>query len=534
MTHIRGSKPKPMSRVNIDALIDRQDFESSLVHEGKIDSFEKLKMIHLRESKENFDCIIRSLKKPDFQRETCAWDKRRIVDIIDSFIHGSFIPAVILWQSPVTKEIFVIDGAHRISAMIAFFNNDYGAGDISRAVYGQTKISTSQISLAEDTEEFIKKEIGGSFADIMTKPEFSDKANGLRFGGFDVQWIKGSAEKAQDSFFKINQQGVVLSPPEKELCKYRRRPTSLATRIIMKGDAGKSYWSGFTEGNQLKIKPLAKSIHSTLFEPPYNENFSSVVNSQPLAGYSPAAMPMICEMIGIIKSNVEGKFSNENEKDGHNTTILMQFVYKLLNKILSEKPGSLGLFPSIYFYNTAGKFMASSFLAMIELISENEDDDKFLLEFTTARGRLEDFLIEYKVFLSQLIRKYGSKKRSLKHIKGLFITLIQEINSKKTDKQIITILKKQHSTLNPFELDYDVPKENKFSKDIRTAIKTKSQLKENMRCKICNGYLHPLSTDVGHKVDKKQGGSATFSNGQAEHYYCNNSKDKLKQIGFAK
>ncbi|MBS1612082.1 MAG: DUF262 domain-containing protein [Bacteroidetes bacterium] len=526
-----AKKPHPMSKVNLDALIARQDFESSISHEGITQSFDKLKMIHLRNTEGNYDCIIEYLKKPDFQRETSAWDKRRIVDIIDSFINGSFIPAVILWQSPITKDIFVIDGAHRISAMIAFINGDYGAGDISRNLYGKTKISKTQELLADDTEDFVNKEIGGSFNEIMNNLSLSNKANGLRFGGFDVQWIKGTAEKAQDSFFKINQQGVVLSAPEKELCMNRRKPTSLATRIIMKGTAGKPYWQSFTISNQEKIKTLATSIHSTLFEPPYNEDYKSIYQ-HPLAGYPPAAMPMIYEMIGIIKAKTGSKFNNEDDKDGTDTRILLQFTYKLLNKMFSEKPGSLGLFPSIYFYNTAGKFIASSFLAVLELFCEEDSNEQFLVDFTLARARLEDFLIENKIFLSQLVRKYGSKKRSLKHIKGFFITLIRSINEGKTDDEIILVLQSQHSTLHTGEDDYDLPKENKFTKGVRAAVVTKEQLNGTPRCKVCNGYLHPLSTDVGHKQDKKFGGKATLLNGQGEHYYCNNSKDKLRVAGL--
>ncbi len=58
-----------------------------------------------------------ALRKPDFQRETAEWDARRVVGIIRSFIKDELIPAIILWQNQ--ELLFIIDGSHRLSALIA-------------------------------------------------------------------------------------------------------------------------------------------------------------------------------------------------------------------------------------------------------------------------------------------------------------------------------------------------------------------------------------------------------------------------------
>src|SRR5580704_10113678 len=66
---------------------------------------------------------------PDFQRETTEWDPQRVVGLIQTFIEGDLVPAVILWQN---KELlFVIDGSHRLSALTAWVHNDYGDGQLS-------------------------------------------------------------------------------------------------------------------------------------------------------------------------------------------------------------------------------------------------------------------------------------------------------------------------------------------------------------------------------------------------------------------
>jgi hypothetical protein len=73
------------------------------------------------------------LRKPDFQRETSEWDPKRVSDLISSFLSGDLIPAIILWNSG--KYIFVIDGAHRLSALIAWVLDDYGDGIVSRTFH---------------------------------------------------------------------------------------------------------------------------------------------------------------------------------------------------------------------------------------------------------------------------------------------------------------------------------------------------------------------------------------------------------------
>jgi 5-methylcytosine-specific restriction endonuclease McrA len=60
-----------------------------------------------------------TLRKPDFQRETAAWSPEGICNFLESFVGGDLIPAVICWQSA-SRLTFVIDGAHRLSAVIAW------------------------------------------------------------------------------------------------------------------------------------------------------------------------------------------------------------------------------------------------------------------------------------------------------------------------------------------------------------------------------------------------------------------------------
>jgi hypothetical protein len=128
MTRRRLLEGEPMPRVNLDALIKRQDFEVL----GEPDDGSDLTEITLQVLQRN-QLLFDALRKPDFQRETSDWDTDRIVGLIRSFIDRELIPAVILWRHH--QFVFVIDGSHRLSALIAWANDDYGDGDISRKFF---------------------------------------------------------------------------------------------------------------------------------------------------------------------------------------------------------------------------------------------------------------------------------------------------------------------------------------------------------------------------------------------------------------
>src|SRR5690349_18679888 len=107
------------THVNLDALIPREDFE---VFTDKDDAPVPL-TISVR-NLERRDFFYLALRKPDFQRETAEWDPKRVVGLIRTFVDGDLIPAVILGNN--RELLLVIDGSHRLSALIAWVQDDYG------------------------------------------------------------------------------------------------------------------------------------------------------------------------------------------------------------------------------------------------------------------------------------------------------------------------------------------------------------------------------------------------------------------------
>ncbi|HLG39201.1 MAG TPA: DUF262 domain-containing protein [Chitinophagaceae bacterium] len=94
---------------NLDALIPREDFEVKENIENPLQTLPALQIRDLEESA----FVYKTLRKPDFQRETSEWTEDKTYELIQSFISGDLIPAVILWNS--SGYNFVIDGAHRLN-----------------------------------------------------------------------------------------------------------------------------------------------------------------------------------------------------------------------------------------------------------------------------------------------------------------------------------------------------------------------------------------------------------------------------------
>ena len=95
-------------KVNLDAMIRRQDFNPDTLSgsKGEYDKF------HVHDLTYGSPTLSR-LRKPEFQRETNAWDPKQVLDLISSFVSEDLVPAVILWRSADNFD-FVIDGAHRL------------------------------------------------------------------------------------------------------------------------------------------------------------------------------------------------------------------------------------------------------------------------------------------------------------------------------------------------------------------------------------------------------------------------------------
>lgn len=507
-----------MSKVNLDALIIREDFAVTDVRE----SGKKKDTISIEDIKSD-SFFFSSLRKPDFQRETNEWDPQKVSSLIQSFVNGDLIPAVILWRNS-AGYLFVIDGSHRLSALAAWVNNDYGDGEQSKLFYDGV-IPEEQIDAAHETRKIVEKNIG-SYADCKlaltrpdkVKPEIVQYAKNLGALSVQLQWVEGDAAKAESSFFKINQQAAPIDKTELRLLRERTKPVSIAARAIIRSGKGHKYWSGFDDVVQSEIQEIARDINEILFSPTLKTPVKTL--ELPLAGklYSGATLPLIVDMIGIVSSR-----KNDPDEVGHETIAVLRDVKTAVQKLNSSHPGSLGLHPAVYFYSKDGRHKSSSFLAITDFVQRLDTKSK-KDKFISVRPEFEKFLVNYDYVLQQINRKYRTAQASYPHISALLMQIVDRLSSGETsDKALLSIQATdafRYLSLNRPDMEHGISGRKFESKD-KSAIFLKDVLEQSRKCGICNGSLHMNSISFDHKVRRRDGGNNDHDNGQTAHPYCN-------------
>jgi hypothetical protein len=252
-------------RVNLDAMIRREDFAREIKDAAAPAIIRELFLSQLLPGSP----IRRQLRKPEFQRETNHWTPDQVLKFLTSFIDGDVIPSIILWRS--TNFIFVIDGAHRLSALCAWISNDYGDGTETKSFYSD-EIFDEQTRIAQRTRRMIEKSIGKYEAldQLVGKPATSaaaQRAGAMNTRPIFLQTVVGNAKIAEDSFFAINSQGTPLDETETYLIKNRYKPVSIGARAIVRAGFGHQYWSTFNQQNKAEIVKLSGELHRIIFEP---------------------------------------------------------------------------------------------------------------------------------------------------------------------------------------------------------------------------------------------------------------------------
>ena len=511
-----------MSKVNLDALIPRDDFTTTTYSDMSSDEqFNNIGIIGL-----SGNIILPYLRKPDFQRETSEWDKKNICELLESLINNDLIPSIILWRSN-TGYYFVLDGAHRLSALIAWYKDDYGDNEISRKYY-KDDISLAQKEAHNITRNYVNKRIG-SFKDIQESPnhpganpkyiEISKKLG----RGIPVQWLIGNADKAERSFFKINKQGAPLNPTERKLLKARKKANCIAARSIIKRGKGYKYWSDFTPEVQEKITEFAEQIHDALFLPPLTEANKEIRSLElPIAGnlFASSTLPLIYDFITVC-NNLDLKGLSDDKK-GDDTINYLQQARKIAFRINSRHTSSLGLHPAVYFYSSLGRHQPTAVLAITQLLIEFEQLD-YIKTFISIRMYFEEFIIKYKHFFNQVTKKFGSGSKGYIHLKDMLWFIIKQFVDNKNEDQIIKALASDSifKFLNINDTEGKPSKNKNFTKAISSGIFIKEHLPAKARCKICKGHIDAQAITKDHIIRKREEGLGILQNGQLAHPYCN-------------
>jgi hypothetical protein len=517
----------PANVVNLDALIKRAD----LAEAGEIgDDIEVLSITGL----EKGGLLYPALRKPDFQRETANWSPELVADLIATFVRRELIPAVILWRSG--YDVFVIDGAHRLSALIAWVHDDYGDRDISRKFF-QNVIPEEQERNAKRTRDLVKARVGTYEEHKQAienpegaRPDVRARAARLGWEKIHVQWVRNSDHtKAEKAFFRINKGGTKIEKIEERILMARRSASALAARAILRGGTGNAYWKSFLPETRAKIEELGREIHKLLYEPALTLPVRTLDVPLGGQGYGPRALPFVVELVNLINRVPPsgGKKDKEGfwlpDETGEETLDFLVNVRRVVWRLCSNHPSSLGLHPALYFYSKTSTFQPASFHAYAALFNEWETPD--FERFTRVRSEFEEFTLINRG-ITEAVRHLGGGSKSRPRLLALYRTLIERLEKGETARDLTVSLSSDH--LFKFLVSADSLSElwdegGAFSRDIKGGAYLQSALPSAPKCPTCRGLMHINGMQVGHKKARRDGGPGSLENAAMQHPLCNST-----------
>ena len=529
--------------VNLDGLIPREDFiapvdsNASPGAAGK----EAASATDLKRGESFFE----TLRKPDFQRETAAWTPTTVCDFIDSFVSNDLIPSVICWQSP-ARLSFIIDGAHRLSAIIAWIEDDYGAGGRSVQFYG--KIPAEQERVHNKTRELVNKRIG-SYVQWRTETstpgsfsELTSRVRGLAHAKVPLLWVPGSdATKAEKAFFTINQSAVEIDATELKILNARSKPNAVAARTIVRNATGTRYWESFSPEGQQAVVQTGKAIYAALYSPPLQT--PPRTEELPVAGhgYGSQTLPLIFDLVNIANGLAIEDASRNKKKylvpQGHATpeeaptVAAIKATDGLVRRLTTTHASSLGLHPAVYFYAANFRHQPTAVLAVAQFIKDLEVADEYL-RFTRHRAAFEAFLITHKMFINQLTLRHGSMAKGFLPIRDYYRRVFESIEAEQSEAQIEEALSadtKYQTLVKERPSPSRQPKA--FSRDAKNVKLMNDILATAFVCKLCGARIDKKSMHLDHVVEKEAGGPADIENSQWLHPYCDSTaKGRMSPI----
>ena len=507
-------------KINLDALIPREDLETiTCVQRGR-----KKDTVSISDLLSDSFFLL-NIYKPDFQRETTEWDYEKIGSFVDSFIGYELIPAIILWQSS-GGNVFVIDGAHRLSSLIAWLNDDYGDGIISRKFY-DGNIPEEQLLIANKARKYIEKKIGSyhQYKNALTNPDIYDqsmvkKARLLSNAAIQLQWVEGDVSSAEKSFFNINQKAAPINPTEMDLIKSRKKANCITARAIMRMGMGHKYWEKFEEEIQSQIEELSKEVFELMFLPKLATPIKTL--DVPMCGkHNSNSLTLIYEFVNICNSGHE--FSPV-DATGEETIWCLKNVRRIARLINSNHPSSLGLHPLVYFYARNGSFRLSAFYAFATFVIDLEKRKKKNF-FIKHRKDFEKIYYSNSSLVQVIARKNRSALAGMKNVSNFFFEILNKLDLGIQADEVVNEIRKQSEfsylseTSHEWTLFQEVPTD--FSNYQKSEVFITEALSKAPCCKICGGILHKNAISIDHIERKQDGGKAIIENAQLTHPYCN-------------
>lgn len=519
-----GMAVKKGDLVNLDGLIKREDLQSKVPAPAGSGG---IPVSELALGKHYYGL----LRKPHFQRETDDWSVDNVVALIKSYRDGHLIPAVILWTAE--GYTFVIDGAHRLSAFIAWVNDDYGDKAISQGFYGHD-IPKRQREIAIECRNLLAQE-NCTYSELAKLTLLAQRnQEQLRWctniaKAIETQWVIGDSRTAAISFLAINQRAVPIDPTERYMIERQDAPNVIAARALVKGARGHAYWGEFEPKRVEEVTDHARRIYNCIFEPE-DAVPEKHLELQP-AGYAHTAngLRIALDLVNVT-NEVKGLVAQPNDKTGELTSRYIQKTYGVVKHMAGEASASMGLHPAVYFWSASGNHRPSVFLAVVEFVQELVERHE-LIKFTMHRAMLEELLLGRSQVAAYLIKKHGPWKKNRGPVRSLLRTILDGLESGKKLDQI----EKQLTALEsePAAMEFELQAERNAWKESKAIARHKASLEAARRCPICKARMVYAHMSGDHDVKRVDGGKSSPENTQMTHKFCNTGfKEHFTQKGL--
>ncbi len=532
--------------------------------------------------------FVSQLRKPDFQRATLSWTPQDCVMLIQSMVERLVVPSIVMWTSPLSTYRYILDGAHRVSVVMAWLTDDWGekaAAEVAETEEEEEQIKKAASEVREklrqgvgfftdlraDYDEF--KRISDSGGDALEDLGEQRHQRALFYAdyigkqsNFPVLWVEGDYNRAEQSFLRINNSGQGLSEWEKRVIEYRN---SSAMRVIMSvanSSSAEHYWPALsrtdTQREQLasqisEIHDGIRHLRTSLFEPPLGRPFRPGI--VPMLGMpNPGGKAdLLGELLCVLQGNrgteaeitalLAGDLGVEESKPIVNNGL--QLVTDALDKLsyltgaamLSNNRNqnkSLGIIPLLYMYTDAGRYVRSLLYGFAYWLFNGNQEARLarMRIFCGYRAGFEQVLLHHKGDVVALTQRTGSGSEITAQTAQYFHRLLETIIHNAGGISSIGFMQ-----------DYKVMVQEVIGKTVADAIEfpeyqatgrvfTSRQkaarlyytfFDNHARCGICGGFLDLTdAVQHDHVIDYAKGGPTDSANHQLAHPFCNNPQTK--------
>lgn len=562
--------------VSIDHLIPSE----SLFTKGEYDKVGKSEEAKLHQ-KSNLDyrdflddvsglTIWDRLRKPEFQRPTFCWEDEKYTNLLRALQNNRVIPGVIFWLNTSTGHIFVLDGAHRLSTIRAWFLNDWGD---SQKAQEYNYLEEDEKAAAHRLRKLISDEVGSFEACISAGKLYRDAVNS-RKDPFDVmdeetaikgrffynlttsltipiQWVVGDYKVAEESFLNINTGGTPLEKEEVNFLQYRRSPVSRAITGIISNGYKESVWIDNIE----ECIDISKKLYNILLSDSDNHINESIrympfVRLHKKNGfYKHSFLLNLFSIVAhkktgenLLQATLSHMSDEENEiVVAQKTLDTLKGLESNLNNVRGKFPQSMGLYPPLYFYSTDGKYREQMLLMFLAWFSKGNDVDikKRKFKFSLVRAVFEEcWFISRDYIFYAMNRKGIGPRRLTEHAIDVIEKFVESVSvgvkKNKGNLHIIKEFLKEYHEPTYISFSSDIESVGQKSKPFTSTVKNKiviqNMIESQVKCEICGGYVDlENSHQIDHINERSNGGTNDIKNARVTHPYCNNNRIILEK-----